>query len=142
MPDETGPVVRSAADIRHLGAKFRTAGGAHWLKTTGGDGYITAAAGAKIAIFSRWVINHSGQNPDGTPRFRFKGQFRWANELMLEMVGRGTLKGRVIVQFKTTKGLENVDILGWDEWHYADGVLILENVYQTEGAKYRALDGQ
>lgn len=141
MAERQGPVVRSVGDIRRLPAKFNPRG-AHFAVIRGNDGYITAAAGAKVGIMSRWVIRHSGQHPDGKPRFRFRAQFRWINEPLMAMVGRGDLKGRVILQMKTTKGQENVDILGWDEWRMEDGVLTLENVYKTEGVKFRPLDGQ
>jgi hypothetical protein len=134
------PVIRNSADIRKLDATFAQKG-AHFAVIRGSDGYITAAAGAKVAIFSRWVIRHSGTKPDGKPMFRFKGQFRWINPTLMAMVGRGTLKGRVMIQGKFKNGTQNVDILGWDEWNLdADQTLTLENIYQTESGPFRPLD--
>jgi hypothetical protein len=146
MPDRSGPVVRSAQDIRALPAKFgdphNPGRGSHFALIRGSDGYIAAAGNAKVAIFSRWIIRHSGNGPDGKPQHRFRAQFKWTNEVLMNMVGNGKLRPRVILQMMTSKGRENVDILGWDEWKLEGGVLTLENIYQTEGVKYRPLDGQ
>ena len=146
MPDREGPIVGSVRDIRNLPAKFgdpRHPGrGSHWAVIRGDSGYVGAAGGAKVAIFNRWVIRYSGQNPDGTPRHRFKAYCSWTSDVLLAMVGRGQLKPRVILQGKFKEGKQNIDILGWDEWHFADNVLTLENIYRTEGAKFRPINGQ
>jgi hypothetical protein len=134
------PVIRGPDDIRNLTAKFRTDRGSHFAVIRGRDGFITAAAGAKVAIFSRWRIEHSGNKPDGTPRHRFRGQFSWVNEPLMNMVTSGKLKGRVILQGKFKNGAENVDILGWAEWRMENGVLTLEDIYQVEGVKFRPID--
>ena len=138
------PHIHDPRDIRGLSAKFgdprNPAKGAHFSTIRGSDGYITAAGNAKVGIMSRWVIRHSGQKPDGKPMFRFKAQFSWTSEAFMEAIGHGTLKGRVRIQMKTRqKGVEDVDILGWQEWKYTDGVLILEDIFQqTEGSKPKA----
>lgn len=138
--ERSGPVVAKPEDIRKLAAKFPEKG-AHWATIRGKDGYISAG-GAKVAIFNRWVIKKGvGVTDDGSPRFNFKGQFSWHNAVMLAMVTKGTLRGRVILQMMTTKGRENVDILGWEEWRLEDGVLHLTGIYKTEGVKFRPIDG-
>jgi hypothetical protein len=140
------PVIHGPEDIRKLTAKFSEKG-AHFSVIRGSDGFITAAAGAKVAIFSRWVIRVSGQKPDGSPMYRFQAQFRWINEPLMKLVQSGTLKGRVIIQgifrdARTNKQVpQNVDILGWSEWRMEGGILTLEDIYkETEGAKFRPLD--
>lgn len=139
MPDDA-PVIHGPEDIRKLQAKFKTERGSHWAVIRGRDGFITAAAGAKVGIFNRWRIEHSGQKPDGTPRHRFRAQFSWVNEPLMNMVTSGKLRGRVILQMMTKKGRENIDILGWAEWRLENGVLTLEDIYQTEGVRFKPLD--
>lgn len=133
MPDT--PVIRGTQDIKGLRAEFNPQAGSHFPIVRGHDGYITAAAGAKVGIMNRWIIRYVG-NRDGRHRYRFKAQFSWVNEGFMRAIGDGTLKGRVRLQFKTReKGVEDVDIFGWEEWRYEDGVLILEDIYQeTEAA--------
>ena len=94
----------------------------------GTDGKIEAAAGAVVAIITRWSLRTSGVYPDGRPRLRFKAQFSYRNDSLLHMIQTGALKGRVRVQFRTKNGLEDVDVVQWDEWRMEDGVLVLENV--------------
>lgn len=101
----------------------------------GDAGFITAAAGARVALIGRWKMEPSGRKPDGTTRLRFKAQFSWKNETLLAMVGRGTLKGRVVVQMTTKHGQENVDILDWQEWRLEGGVLTLEDVTHFHGVR-------
>lgn len=100
----------------------------------GDAGFITAAAGAKIAIISRWNIKRSGTKPDGSPRLRFRAQFSYVNEALMAMKVNGLpLQKRVIVQMRTKNGLEDVDILDWAEWRLEGGVLTLEDILHTEG---------
>ena len=140
MPERNGITVAKVEDIRNLPAKFRADRGSHFAAIRGDAGFISAGGNAKVAIFGRWRIEHSGQKPDGTPRHRFKGQFKWKNDTLLAMCQRGSLKPRVILQFRTRKGQENVDILGWGEWRLEDGILYLEDIYQTEGVRFRPID--
>jgi hypothetical protein len=95
----------------------------------GDTGFVTAAAGAKVGIINRWNIRRSGTNPDGKPRLRFKCQFSWVNDVLMGM----KIQKRVVVQMRTKLGLENVDILAWDDWRYDGGILYLDNVVHVEG---------
>ena len=108
-------------------------------KIRGEAGYITAAAGAKVGLISKWIISPVRMKPDGKPELQFRAQFSWKNESLMAAVGRGVLKGRVIVQMRTKVGLENVDVLAWSEWRMEGGVLVLEDVLHTEGAKFRPI---
>lgn len=112
---------------------------AHFGMIRGDAGYISAAAGAKVGIISKWVITPVRMKPDGKPELEFKAQFSWKNDALMNMVGRGTLKGRVIVQMKTKAGMENVDVLAWSEWRLEGNVLYLKDVLHTEGAKFRPI---
>lgn len=103
----------------------------------GDAGFITAAAGAKVGIISKWVIKTVRMKPDGRPEMQFKAQFSWKNDALMNMVARGTLKGRVVVQMRTKYGQENVDVLAWQEWKMDGDVLILEDVLQYEGVVQR-----
>jgi hypothetical protein len=108
----------------------------------GNAGYITAAAGAKVAIISRWNIRRSGTKPDGsTPVLRFRAQFSWVNDTLMNLKHNGLpLQKRVVVEMLTRNGHERVDILGWQEWRYEGGILTLEDVLHAEGgAKLRPL---
>ena len=77
--------------------------------------------------------------PDGKPELQFRAQFSWKNESLMAAVSRGVLKGRVIVQMRTKVGLENVDILAWQQWRFDGGVLYLDDILHSEGAKFRPL---
>jgi hypothetical protein len=104
----------------------------------GDAGYITAAGGAKVAIISKWVVAPSGVKSDGKPRLRFKAQFSWMNETLMNLKLNGMpMKKRIVVQMKTKYGPENVDILGWQEWRFEGGVLILEDLDHAEGVRVR-----
>ena len=103
----------------------------------GDAGYITAAAGAKVGIISKWVLTPKRMKPDGTPEMQFRAQFSWKNDALMNMVARGALKGRVVVQMKTKYGLENVDVLAWQDWRLEGGVLTLEDVLHYEGVRQR-----
>jgi len=105
----------------------------------GDAGYITASAGAKVGIISKWVIIPVRMKVDGKPELQFKAQFSWKNDALMNMVARGTLKGRVVVQMRTKVGMENVDVLAWSEWRMDGGVLYLEDILHTEGAKFRPI---
>lgn len=95
----------------------------------GDAGTITAAAGATVGIIARWSIRRSGANPGGAPRLRFRAHFSWKQDGLMSMIEKGQLKGRVRVQMKTKNGLENIDIVSWDEWKLdEDGALTLENI--------------
>ena len=99
-----------------------------------GDAGEITVAGAKAAIIKLWNIRRSGTKPDGMPRLRFRAQFSWLNETLfnLKMAGLPVRK-RVVVQMKTKHGIENVDIVDWEESHLDGGVLTLEGVTHFEG---------
>jgi len=101
----------------------------------GDAGYITAAAGAKVAIISRWNIRRSGTKPDGiSPLLRFRAQFSWVSEPLMNMKHNGIpLQKRVVIEFNSPRhGHQRFDILGWKEWRYEGGVLTLEDIMYTE----------
>jgi hypothetical protein len=101
----------------------------------GDAGYITAAAGARVAIISRWNIRRSGTKADGiSPRLRFRASFSWVNDVLMNLKHNGIpLQKRVIIEMRTERhGVERVDILGWSEWRYEGGMLTLEDIIQTE----------
>jgi len=107
----------------------------------GNAGYITAAAGAKVAIIKKWNIRRSGTHVDGTPQLRFRALFSWVNDTMMALKHNGIpLQKRVVLEMQTVKGHERVDILGWKEWRYEGGILTLEDIMRAEGgAKFRPL---
>ena len=106
----------------------------------GDAGVITAAAGAKVGIISKWVIIPVRMKDDGTPELQFKAQFSWKQDSLMNMVGRGALKGRVQVQMRdTNRQLLTVDIVSWANWRYDGGVLILDDVVHFENAKFHPL---
>jgi hypothetical protein len=113
----------------------------HFESIRGDAGYITAAAGAKVGIISKWIMAPHGMKPDGKPILQFKAQFSWKNDSLMNMVGRGALKGRVIAQMKDNKTgrIVDTDILDWSEWRLEGGVLILENVLYFENVKFRPI---
>ena len=94
----------------------------------GDAGYVTVAGAAKAGIISRWNITRSGLNPDQTPKLRFRAQFSWVNDVLMTM----KMQKRVVVQMRTKYGVEDVDILVWDEARYEGGVLTLENIKYAE----------
>lgn len=94
----------------------------------GDSGQVLASAGAKAAIISRWKVVPSRMKPDGTPQLQFKCQFSWKNDMTMGMLAKGILKGRVQVRMQTRRGIEEIDIVGWDEWRMDGGVLYLENI--------------
>lgn len=107
----------------------------------GGDGEITVLGGAKVAVIARWSIRRVGTNPaDAThpqpyPRLRFRAQFSWKNDTLMNMCRKGEMKGRVRVFMLTKNGREQVDVVNWDEWIIdGDGALELTNVmhFDTE----------
>lgn len=93
---------------------------------------MTVAAGAKAGIISQWNITRSGLKPDGKPRLRFRAQFSYVNDVLMGMKG---MKKRVVVQMRTKYGLENVDILDWEEARFEGGVLTLENIMYVQGVR-------
>ena len=103
----------------------------------GDAGEVTAAAGAKVGIISKWVIAPKRMRPNGTPELQFKAQFSWKNDALMGMIARGALKGRVLVHMRTKYGLENIDVVQWAEWRMEGGVLILEDIVHFEGTKFR-----
>lgn len=105
----------------------------------GDAGYITAARGAKAGIISKWIILPVRQKANGTPELQFKAQFSWKNDTLMNLLANGTLKGRVIVQMRTKAGLEDVDILAWQEWRMEGNILYLSDVLHSEGVKFRPL---
>lgn len=106
----------------------------------GDAGYITAAAGAKVGIISKWVIIPTRMRENGTPELSFKAQFSWKNDALMAMVGRGDLKGRVIVQMRNKHNrIENVDVVSWAQWRLEGGILYLDDILHFEGTKFRAV---
>ena len=105
----------------------------------GDAGYISAAAGAKVGIISKWIITPVRMKADGKPELQFKAQFSWKNDALMNMIGRGALKGTVTVQMRTKVGLENVFVLDWQQWRLDGGLLYLDDILHTEGAKFRPL---
>lgn len=96
----------------------------------GDAGKVTVAAGATAGIISRWNVTRAGLQPDGKPRLRFKAQFSYVNDVLMNMKG---MQKRVIVHMKTKYGVENVDILDWEEARFEGNVLTLENVMYVHG---------
>ena len=96
----------------------------------GDAGFVTVAAGAKAGIISKWNITQAGLYPDGKPRLRFRAQFSYINDVLMNMKG---MKKRVIVQMRTNSGVENVDVLDWAESRFEGGVLTLEDVLYVSG---------
>lgn len=103
----------------------------------GDAGQVLAAAGAKVGIISRWKIEPARMKPDGIPELQFKAQFSWKNDVLMNMLSRGTLKGRVQVTFRSKIGVETIDIVHWDQWRMDGGVLTLDNVMYFDTAKLR-----
>lgn len=103
----------------------------------GDAGQVLASAGAKVGIISRWKVEPVRMKADGTPELQFKAQFSWRNDVLMNMLSRGTLKGRVQVTFRSKRGNETIDIVAWDQWRMEGGVLTLDNVTYFESAKLR-----
>ncbi|HSB90391.1 MAG TPA: hypothetical protein VLD63_10250 [Anaerolineales bacterium] len=103
----------------------------------GDTGFITVA-GAKAGIVKMWTITRSGTRTDGKPRLRFRAQFSWVNEALMNLrIGGQVVKKRVIVQMKTKYGMEEVDIIDWEDSRLEGGVLTLENITHFEGVRKR-----
>ena len=55
----------------------------------------------------------------------------------LRINGRDMPK-RVRIKMRTERyGLQDVDIVGWDDWRYEGGILYLENIVHAEGVRER-----
>ena len=106
-------------------------------EVSGDAGQVLASAGALVGTISRWKLVPTRQKPDGTPELQFKCQFSWKNDVLMNMVSRGTLKGRVQVTFRSKKGLETIDIVAWDQWRMDGGILYLDNVTYFDTAKIK-----
>lgn len=104
---------------------------------SGDAGQVLASAGAKVGIISRWKLVPTRQKPDGTPELQFKAQFSWRNDVLMNMLSRGALKGRVQVTFRSKMGMETIDIVAWDQWRMDGGILYLDNVTYFEAAKLK-----
>lgn len=111
----------------------------HFEAIRGDTGYVTASAGATVATIGKWIIVPSGTKPDGTVRLQFKAQFSFRNDTLMGMIGRGQLKGRIVVQMRRQHGIESIDILDWQEWHFEGGVLRLEDITRFENVKARPI---
>ena len=104
----------------------------------GDAGVVTVSGGAKAGIIKIWTITRSGTKPDGKPKLRFRAQFSWVNETLMNLKFQGQpVKKRIVVQMKTRYGLENVDILDWEESRLEGGVLTLENITHFDGVVKR-----
>ena len=108
----------------------------------GDAGWISAAAGAKVGIISRWIIEPKRMKPDGRPELEFRCQFSWKNDVLMNMVSRGTIKPRVIVQMRGKNGkVEAIDVVSWQNWRLEGGVLYLSDILHFEGGavKFRPI---
>lgn len=94
----------------------------------GDSGVVLAGAGATAAIISRWKVVPLRTKPDGTTELQFKAQFSWKNDVTMGMLAKGIMRGRVQVKFRTKLGLEQIEIVGWDQWRMDGGILYLDNV--------------
>ena len=103
----------------------------------GDAGQVLASAGAKVGIISRWKLEAGRIKDDGTPLLTFKAQFSWKNDVLMNMLSRGALKGRVQVTFKSKLGVETIDIVHWEQWRMDGGVLVLDDVMYFDAAKMR-----
>lgn len=99
-----------------------------FAEITGDAGQVLANAGATVGIISRWKIAPVGMKPDGTPQLQFKAQFSWKNDVTMNMLAKGTLRGRVQVKFKSKAGMETIDIVHWAQWRMDGGILYLDDV--------------
>jgi hypothetical protein len=129
-------------DIRRMTTKMTAEfaqTGSHFRLITGDAGYVTAAAGAKVAIMNRWKIERSGAMPDGKPRYRLRASFSFVNEALMGLVGHGKIRGRPVLQMRTKLGVENVDIDAWSEWRYEDGLLVLEDIQHFDAKPARTV---
>jgi hypothetical protein len=95
----------------------------------GDAGTVTVAAGATAGIISAWNVKRTGLRPDGTPRLRFKAQFSYFNDVLMNMKG---MKKRVRVQMRTSLGVETIDIVDWAEARFEDNILTLEDIMYFE----------
>lgn len=106
----------------------------------GDAGVITASAGAKVGVISKWVIVPSRMKEDGRPELQFKAQFGWKQDSLMAMIGRGALKGRVTVQMRNRRGqVENIDIVSWGQWRYDNGILYLDDIVHFENVRFNPL---
>jgi hypothetical protein len=56
------------------------------------------------------------------------------NETLMNLkIGGKAMTKRVVVQMKTRHGIENVDILDWEESRLEGGVLTLEGITHFQG---------
>jgi hypothetical protein len=95
----------------------------------GDSGQVTGLGGAVVGVIARWSIRRSGTRPDGKPQLRFLANFSWRNDALLGMAQKGIFKPRLRVQIKTSKGIDDIDIVQWGEWKMnEDGRLILEDI--------------
>ena len=126
----------TTADIRrateNMSAQFPKSG-AMFTTIRGDSGYVTAAAGAKVGIISRWKFEVSrAGTPTDPPEYRFSAQFSYMNDSLMHLVTTGKLKGRVVVQMRTVRGIEQIDIVSWAQWRLENGVLTLDDVHGVD----------
>lgn len=108
----------------------------HFSNISGDSGFISAAAGAKVGVISKWNIMPVRQKSDGTTELRFKAQFSWRSNTLMNMIGRGALKARATVQLRNIHNkIEDIDILAWQEWRFEGNILTLEDVTYFENRK-------
>lgn len=108
----------------------------------GDAGFISASAGAKVGIISRWIIEPKRMKADGRPELEFRCQFSWKNDVLMNMVSRGTIKPRVIVQMRNKASkVESIDVVSWQNWRLEGGVLYLSDIMHFEGdaVKFRSV---
>ena len=108
-----------------------------FAEISGDAGRVLASAGALVGTISRWKLVPTRQKDDGTPELQFKAQFSWKNDVLMGMVSRGALKGRVQVAFRSKVGMETIDIVAWDQWRMDGGILYLDNVTYFDTARLR-----
>lgn len=102
----------------------------------GNSGWVTVAGGAKAAIFGQWNITRSGLKPDGKPVLRLRARFSWANDTLMSL----KMKKRVVLQVKTKLGVEDIDVLDWQEWRIEGDMLVLEDIAHFDAKKPRLAD--
>lgn len=93
-----------------------------------GDAGDVLIIGGKAGVISKWKVVPVRMKPDGTPELQFKCQFSWKNDMALGMIQRGVVKGRVQVRMRTKRGLEQIDIVHWEQWRMDGGILYLDDI--------------
>jgi hypothetical protein len=102
-----------------------------------GDAGNVFAGGGVVGIISKWAILPVRMKVDGKPELQFKAQFSWKNDVLLGMISKGIVRPRVQVRIRSKVGLENIDIVQWQQWRMDGGILYLDDIVHFEGVKAR-----